>query len=83
MKNSDIFLISAQNIDCRYSLEPPRYKSGVYGGQNYIGMFSWWTPLLYSKTGVYRGIYYYFCSNLTPQEHLFPVWPAKPTHVNW
>ena len=24
MKNSDIFLISAQNIDCRYSLEPPR-----------------------------------------------------------
>ena len=24
MKNIDIFLISAQNIDCRYSLEPPR-----------------------------------------------------------
>ena len=24
MKNSDVFLISAQNIDCRYSLEPPR-----------------------------------------------------------
>ena len=24
MKNSDIFLISAQNIDCRYSSEPPR-----------------------------------------------------------
>ena len=24
MENSDIFLISAQNIDCRYSLEPPR-----------------------------------------------------------
>ena len=23
MKNSDIFLISAQNIDCGYSLEPP------------------------------------------------------------
>ena len=23
-KKSDIFLISAQNIDCRYSLEPPR-----------------------------------------------------------
>ena len=23
-KNSDIFLISAQNIDCVYSLEPPR-----------------------------------------------------------
>ena len=24
VKNSDIFLISAQNIDCGYSLEPPR-----------------------------------------------------------
>ena len=24
MKNSDIFHISAQNIDCGYSLEPPR-----------------------------------------------------------
>ena len=23
-KNSDIFYISAQNIDCRYSLEPPQ-----------------------------------------------------------
>ena len=29
MKNSDIFLTSAQNIDCRYSLEPPRW-----GGSN-------------------------------------------------
>ena len=29
MKNSDIFLISAQNIDCRCSLEPPRW-----GGSN-------------------------------------------------
>ena len=71
IKNSDIFHISAQNIDCGYSLEPPRrggsneypqsmflsrnkknnvypckvllYKSGVSGGgQNYIGVFSWW-----------------------------------------
>ena len=24
MKNSDIFQISAQNIDCGYSLEPPQ-----------------------------------------------------------
>ena len=24
IKNSDIFLIYAQNIDCGYSLEPPR-----------------------------------------------------------
>ena len=72
IKNSDIFSISVQNIDCGYLLEPPRRggsneypqsmllsrnkKSNVYpcipqfyyinvgfkGGQNYIGMFSWW-----------------------------------------
>ena len=31
MKNSDIFHISAQNIDCGYSLEPPRRGgSNVY-----------------------------------------------------
>ena len=29
IKNSDIFHISAQNIDCGYSLEPPRQ-----GGSN-------------------------------------------------
>ena len=29
IKNSDIFLISAQNIDYEYSLEPPRW-----GGSN-------------------------------------------------
>ena len=29
MKNSDIFLISAQNIDCGHSLEPP-----WWGGSN-------------------------------------------------
>ena len=27
MKNSDIFHISAQNIDCEYSLEPPRWAN--------------------------------------------------------
>ena len=31
IKNSDIFHISASNIDCRYSLEPPRWGgSNVY-----------------------------------------------------
>ena len=29
MKNSDIFHISAQNIDCGYSLEPP-WRGGSY-----------------------------------------------------
>ena len=27
IKKSDIFHISAQNIDCRYSLEPPRFSA--------------------------------------------------------
>ena len=37
IKNADIFHISAQNIDCRYSLEPPRR-----GGSNeqQLSMFS-------------------------------------------
>ena len=30
MKISDIFHISAQNIDCGYSLEPPRRGSNEY-----------------------------------------------------
>ena len=34
IKNSDIFLIAAQNIDCRYSLEPPRR-----GGSNEYPQF--------------------------------------------
>ena len=34
IKNSDIFYISAQNIDCGYSLEPPRR-----GGSNEQSMF--------------------------------------------
>ena len=34
MKNSDIFPISAQNIDCGYSLEPPRR-----GGSNEYPQF--------------------------------------------
>ena len=40
MKNSDIFLISAQNIDCGYSLEPPRqggsneYPQSMFSSRN-------------------------------------------------
>ena len=30
IKHSDIFHISAQNIDCGYSLEPPRRGSNEY-----------------------------------------------------
>ena len=73
MKNSGSFHISAQNMDCRYLLEPlqrggsneypqPMFLSrnkkinenpckpqfyciqvGFKRGQNYIGVFLWWT----------------------------------------
>ena len=29
MKDSDVFLIFAQNIDCGYTLEPPRLNEAV------------------------------------------------------
>ena len=40
MKNSDIFHISAQNIDCGYSLEPPRW-----GGSNEYPQSMFWTEI--------------------------------------
>ena len=40
IKNSDIFHISAQNIDCGYSLEPPRL-----GGFTSIHNLCFWTEL--------------------------------------
>ena len=50
-KNSDIFNISAQNMFLSrnkknnvYPCKPQFYyvKEGFEGGQNYIGVFSWW-----------------------------------------
>ena len=50
-KKNDIFLIFAQNIDCGYTLEPPRplepplqipvflFKSGIQGGILFMDMF--------------------------------------------
>ena len=40
IKNSDIFLISAQNIDCGYSLEPPRR-----GGSNKYPQSMFWAEI--------------------------------------
>ena len=38
MKNSAIFHISAQNIDCGYSLEPPRWgSSNKYPQSMFLG----------------------------------------------
>ena len=39
-KNSDIFHISAQNIDCGYSLEPPRW-----GGSNEYPQSMFWAEI--------------------------------------
>ena len=40
IKNSDIFHISAQNIDCGYSLEPPRR-----GGSNEHPQSMFWAEI--------------------------------------
>ena len=40
IKNSDIFRIFAQNIDCGYSLEPPRR-----GGSNEYQQFMFWAEI--------------------------------------
>ena len=40
VKNSDIFQISAQNIDCGYSLEPPRR-----GGSNEYAQSMFWAEI--------------------------------------
>ena len=40
IKNSDIFLNSAQNIDCEYSLEPPRR-----GGSNEYPQSMFWAEI--------------------------------------
>ena len=34
IKNSDIFQISAQNIDCGYSLEPNEYPQSMFLNRN-------------------------------------------------
>ena len=101
IKNSVIFHISTQNIDCGYSLEPPRrggsneypqsmfwaeirkimytpvnpgllYKSGVQGGQNYIGMFSWWITFLFAGR---------FWSNMYQTFWSGKFYPDRPTFL--
>ena len=34
IKNSDISHVSAQNIDCGYSLEPPLYPQSMFSSRN-------------------------------------------------
>ena len=65
MKNSDIFHISAQNIDCRYSLEPPRwggsneYPQSMFLSRNkknnVYPCIPLYTPVYYIKVG-FKGV---------------------------
>ena len=54
MKNSDIFHVSAQNIDCGYSLEPPRRGSNEYQQFMFLSRNMKNNVLLY-KSGVLGG----------------------------
>ena len=58
LKNPDIFLIFAQNIDCEYTLGSNEYPQSMFWSKNkknrYIPAYS---VLLY-KSGVYGGIHY-------------------------
>ena len=61
-KNFDIFLIFAQNIDCGYTLEPPRRVTSThnlcFGAKiRKIGI-ALHTPVLLYKSGVQGGIHY-------------------------
>ena len=57
-------LILLQNIECGYSLEPPQRSINVLGNNTKniqenmsVPCIHPYTPLLYSKTGVWRGIH--------------------------
>ena len=58
IKNSDIFHISAQNIDCRYSLEPPRrggsneYPQSMFLAEIRKNVYPCKPPVLLYKSGV-------------------------------
>ena len=57
----DIFLIFAQNIDCGYSLEPPRrggsneYPQSMFWSKNKKNKYT--PPVLLYKSGVQGGIH--------------------------
>ena len=53
-KNSDIFHISAQNIDCGYSLEPPNeYPQSMFWAEMWKTMY---TPVLLYKKVWFQGV---------------------------
>ena len=62
MKTSDIFHISAQNIDCRYSLEPPRrggsneYPQSMFSSRNKKNNVYPCKPQFYYKKVGFKGV---------------------------
>ena len=62
LKNFDIFLIFAQNIDCGYTLEPPRrgdsneYPQSMFWSKNKKNRYTLRTPVFYIKVG-FKGVY--------------------------
>ena len=63
-KKFDIFNILAQNIDCGYTLEPPRrggsneYPQSMFWSKNKKIGIPLHTPVLLYKSGVQGGIHY-------------------------
>ena len=61
IKNSDIFYISAQNIDCGYSLEPPRrggsneYLQSMFLSRNKNNVYPCKPQFYYIKVG-FKGV---------------------------
>ena len=54
IKNSDVFHISAQNMDCGYSLEPPHW-----GGSNEYPQSMFWAELRKKKYTPVNPSFYY------------------------
>ena len=58
LKNFDIFIIIAPNIDCGYTLEPPRrggsneYPQPMFCSKNKKNRYTLQTPVLLYKSGV-------------------------------
>ena len=64
LKNFDIFLNFAQNIDCGYRIEPPRrggsneYPQSMFWSKNKKMGIPLHTPILLYKSGVQGGIHF-------------------------
>ena len=54
-KKSDIFHISAQDIDCGYSLEPPRWQSMFLSRNEKNNVYPCKTQFYYIKVG-FKGV---------------------------